>query len=787
MGLSLWGSLLFFSFFIKHLTSQDPNTDAYYLSNFFSALRLPNSSQAHTSSSSSLCSWPGVVICDSRENVLHILASGMDLSGSIPDNTIGKMSKLQTLDLSGNKITSLPSDLWSLGLLKSLNLSSNRISERLPSNIGNFMLLQTLDLSFNSFSGEIPAAISSLVGLTTLKLHNNGFQFSVPPGLINCRSLVSIDLSSNQLSGSLPVSFGSAFPELKSLNLSRNLFQGSLIGVLHEKLETVDLSDNRFDGHILQLIPGHKHNWSSMIHLDLSENRFVGHIFNGLSSAHKLGHLNLACNRFKAQEFPQIGKLSALHYLNLSRTNLTNIIPREISQLSHLKVLDLSSNNLTGHVPMLSLNNIEILDLSLNKLDGEIARPVLEKLPMMQRFNFSFNNLTFCNPNFSQETIQRSFSNSTNNCPFAAKPIVINGKKVNKKKTGLKIGLGLAISMAFLLVGLLLILVALRSRRKSRTWATKLAISNTEPNSPDQNDLTTDVKQATQIPVVMIDKPLMKMTLADLKAATLNFDRGAMLWEGKSGPTYGAVLPSGFRAAIKVIPSGTTWTDMEASIAFERLARINHPNLVPLCGYCIATEQRIAIYEDLDMVNLQSLLHNNADDSAPWRLRHKIALGTARALAFLHHGCIPPMIHGEVKATTIRLDSSQEPRLADFGLVKLLDEGFPSSGELDGYTPPEYERNASPTLESDVYSFGVVLLELVSGKKPEEELVNWVRGLVRQGQGLIVIDPTMRETGPVDQIAEAVKIGYLCTADLPWKRPTMQQVVGLLKDISPNS
>lgn len=787
MGLSLWGSLLFFSFFIKHLTSQDPNTDAYYLSNFFSALRLPNSSQAHTSSSSSLCSWPGVVICDSRENVLHILASGMDLSGSIPDNTIGKMSKLQTLDLSGNKITSLPSDLWSLGLLKSLNLSSNRISERLPSNIGNFMLLQTLDLSFNSFSGEIPAAISSLVGLTTLKLHNNGFQFSVPPGLINCRSLVSIDLSSNQLSGSLPVSFGSAFPELKSLNLSRNLFQGSLIGVLHEKLETVDLSDNRFDGHMLQLIPGHKHNWSSMIHLDLSENRFVGHIFNGLSSAHKLGHLNLACNRFKAQEFPQIGKLSALHYLNLSRTNLTNIIPREISQLSHLKVLDLSSNNLTGHVPMLSLNNIEILDLSLNKLDGEIPRPVLEKLPMMQRFNFSFNNLTFCNPNFSQETIQRSFSNSTNNCPFAAKPIVINGKKVNKKKTGLKIGLGLAISMAFLLVGLLLILVALRSRRKSRTWATKLAISNTEPNSPDQNDLTTDVKQATQIPVVMIDKPLMKMTLADLKAATLNFDRGAMLWEGKSGPTYGAVLPSGFRAAIKVIPSGTTWTDMEASIAFERLARINHPNLVPLCGYCIATEQRIAIYEDLDMVNLQSLLHNNADDSAPWRLRHKIALGTARALAFLHHGCIPPMIHGEVKATTIRLDSSQEPRLADFGLVKLLDEGFPSSGELDGYTPPEYERNASPTLESDVYSFGVVLLELVSGKKPEEELVNWVRGLVRQGQGLIVIDPTMRETGPVDQIAEAVKIGYLCTADLPWKRPTMQQVVGLLKDISPNS
>ncbi|XP_010453248.1 PREDICTED: probably inactive leucine-rich repeat receptor-like protein kinase At5g58150 [Camelina sativa] len=784
MGLSLWGSLLFFSFFVKHLTSQDPNTDAFHLSHFFSALRLP---QVHTFSSS--CSWPGVVVCDTRDNVLHISATGLNLSGSIPDNTIGKMSKLQTLDLSGNKITSLPSDLWSLSFLEALNLSSNQISETLPSNIGNFMYLETLDLSFNSFSGEIPAAISSLVRLTTLKLNNNGFQFGVPPGLLNCGSLVSIDLSSNQLSGSLPAGFGSAFPHLKSLNLSRNLFQGSLIGVLHENVETLDLSENRFDGHILQLIPGHKHNWSSLIHLDLSNNRFVGHIFHDLSSAHKLEHLNLAYNRFKAQEFPQIGKLSALHYLNLSRTNLTHIIPREISRLSHLKVLDLSSNNLTGHLPMLSLENIEILDLSLNKLDGDIPRPVLEKLPMMQRFNFSFNNLTFCNPNFSQETIQGSFINSTNNCPFAAKPIVINSKKVNKKKTGLKIGLGLAISMAFLLVGLLIILVTLRSRRKTRTWATKLATNNnTEPNSPDQSDSITYIKQATQIPVVMIDKPLMKMTLADLKTATFNFDRSTMLWEGKSGPTYGAVLVSGFRAALKVIPSGTTLTDMEASIAFERLARINHSNLVPLCGYCIATEQRIAIYEDLDMVNLQSLLHNNGDDSAPWRLRHKIALGTARALAFLHHGCIPPMVHGEVKAATIWLDSSQEPRLADFGLVKLMDEGFPGSDELDGYTPPEQERNVSPTLESDVYSFGVVLLELVSGKKPdEEELVNWVRGLVRQGQGLRAIDPTMIEIGSEEEIAEAVKIGYLCTADLPWKRPTMQQVVGLLKDISPNS
>ncbi|KAF8093834.1 hypothetical protein N665_0377s0044 [Sinapis alba] len=769
-GLCIWRALMFLSLFlIKQMKSQDPNTDASYLSNFFNQMTSP---KGYTFSS--LCSWPGVVCDRQKQNVIHFSASGSNLSGPIPDNTIGKMIKLQSLDLSGNKITSLPSDLWSLDSLKNLNLSSNLLSDPLPSNIGNFISLQTLDLSFNSFYGEIPASISSLVGLKTLNLNNNGFQFVVPPGLLNCRSLLSIDLSSNRLTGSLPVGFGSAFPELKRLNLSRNLFQGSVNGVLHGNMETLDLSKNRFDGHILHLIAGHKHNLSSLVHLDLSENGFVGHILNGLSSAQKLGYLNLASNRFRVQDFPQILKLSGLYYLNLSRTNLVGSIPSEISRLSHLKVLDLSYNNLTGHVPLLlPLKNIEVLDLSLNKLDGDIPRTVLEKLLVMQRFNFSFNNLTFCDPNFSQEMIQTSFVGLTNNCPFAAKPNVQKGESVNKKKTGLKIGLTLAISMAFLLVGLLVVLVALRGRRKSRTWATKQAA---EPNLLDQSE-------STDVPVVMIDKPLMKMTLADLKAATLNFDSGALLWESKSGPTYEAVLPGGFRAALKVVSSGTTLSDHEASVTFERLARINHPNLVPLSGYCIAAEQRIAIYEHQEYVNLHTLLHT-PDDSVSWIHRHKIALGTARALAFLHHGCIPPVVHGEVKAGTIFLDSNQEPQLVEFGLAKLLNEGL--LGDLDGYTPTELEEHGSPTLESDVYSFGVVLLELVSEKKPEYDLVNWVRGLVRQGQGSRAIDPTLQGTGTVEQIAEAVKIGYLCTADLPWKRPTMQQVVGLLKDISPS-
>jgi serine/threonine protein kinase len=185
-----------------------------------------------------------------------------------------------------------------------------------------------------------------------------------------------------------------------------------------------------------------------------------------------------------------------------------------------------------------------------------------------------------------------------------------------------------------------------------------------------------------------------------------------------------------------------------------------------------------------------------------WRFRHKIALGTARALAFLHHGCSPPMIHRAVKASSVYLDYDLEPRLSDFGLAKIFGSGLDEeiARGSPGYVPPEFsqpEFDDSPTPKSDVYCFGVVLFELLTGKKPVGDdytddkeattLVSWVRGLVRKNQTSRAIDPKIRDTGSDEQMEEALKIGYLCTADLPFKRPTMQQIVGLLKDIEPTT
>ncbi|KAG8367587.1 hypothetical protein BUALT_Bualt16G0087500 [Buddleja alternifolia] len=793
--------------------------------------------------SGSLCSWRGV-FCDAKgENVVKLNFSGLGLSGVIPDSTIGKMIHLESLDLSNNNITDLPSDFWSLGSLKNLNLSLNQIYGILPSNIGNFVQLQSLDLSYNNFSGSVPEAISSLVSLQALNLSRNRFESKIPLGMLKCRSLFSVDLSENKLNGSVPNGFGAALPELRFLNMaenrisgrasdfvgmglirylniSGNLFKGSVVGFFGGPLEFIDLSRNQFQGHIAQV---NVFNWSNLVYLDLSENQFSGEFFSNMSHALNLKHLNLAHNRFTTQQFLQVDMLTNLEYLNLSGTNLIGRIPSNISHLTSLRTLDLSRNNLSYHIPPISTKNLRFLDLSCNKLSGDIPLMLLQELGLMERFNFSYNNLSFCLSHFPAKTLRSAFIGSVNSCPIAANPIFF--KRNARKHRGLKLATVLTLSTIGLLVGLLFL--AFGCRRKTRMWAVKhdsckeeQIISGPFSFQTDSTTWVADVKQATSVPVVIFNKPLLNFTFGDLLSATSRFDRDTLLAEGQFGPVYGGIMPGGIHIAVKVLVNGSTMTDHEAAREFEYLGRIKHPNLVPLSGYCLAGEQRIAIYDYMENGNLENLLHDWSDDAwedenngiqnvasgdslMNWGFRHKIALGTARALAFLHHCCSPPIIHRDLKASSVYLDSNLEPRLSDFGLAKIFGNGLEDdiARGSPGYVPPEFIQpvSSSPkvaTPKCDVYGFGVILFELITGKKPVEDdyeeeneanLVSWVRGLVRRKHGLRAIDPKIRGTGPDEQMVEALKIGYLCTAEIPSKRPSMQQVVGLLKDLDPTT
>jgi hypothetical protein len=570
------------------------------------------------------------------------------------------------------------------------------------------------------------------------------------------------------------------------------------------------------------------------MYLDLSGNELTGE-FTIAGRFQNLRHVNLAHNQLSnANLLVSMGEISGLEYVNLSSTGLHGQIPSDFSsRLVGLKVLDLSRNNISGVVPDLSSLRLHMLDLSVNNLTGEIPVALVKKLASMDRFNFSYNNLTVCASELSPEAFAAAFARSRNDCPIAVNPDSI--KKSRGKRKGIKLVLAVVLSLFFSVLGLLCLAVACRRRRKrcdalpvvkQVSFKEEPAVSGPFSFQTDSTTWVADVKVATSVPVIIFEKPLLSFTFADLLAATSNFDRGTLLAEGRFGPVYMGFLPGGIQVAVKVLVHGSVMEDQDAARELERLGRIKHPNLVPLTGYCLAGDQRIAIYEYMENGNLHNLLHDlplgvqatedwsgdtwedniggvtteiiTPEGTATWMFRHKIALGAVRALAFLHHGCIPQIVHRDVKASSIYFDCTMEPRLSDFGLSMVA--GTSTDNDLlhhsPGYAPPEFSNseNAMATAKSDVYSFGVVLFELVTGKKPlgdeypdqkEASLVNWARAMVKANHGPSIIDPKIRDTGLERQMEEALRIAYLCTAELPSKRPAMQQIVGLLKDIEP--
>ncbi|CAI0379025.1 unnamed protein product [Linum tenue] len=250
----------------------------------------------------------------------------------------------------------------------------------------------------------------------------------------------------------------------------------------------------------------------------------------------------------------------------------------------------------------------------------------------------------------------------------------------------------------------------------------------------------------------------------------------------------------------------------------ETLGKIKHRNLVPLLGYCKVGEERLLVYEYMPFGSLEEVLA----DVLTWEERKKIARGAAKGLCFLHHNCIPHIIHRDMKSSNVLLDKEMEARVSDFGMARLISAldthlSVSTLAGTPGYVPPEYYQSFRCTAKGDVYSLGVVLLELVTGKRPTDKedfgdtnLVGWVKMMVRQGKQIEVIDPDLlptqvrgskdnhdhqqqqeeeedeeKEAGEeVKEMVRYLEITLQCVDDFPSKRPNMLQVVAMLRELN---
>ena len=167
------------------------------------------------------------------------------------------------------------------------------------------------------------------------------------------------------------------------------------------------------------------------------------------------------------------------------------------------------------------------------------------------------------------------------------------------------------------------------------------------------------------------------------------------------------------------------------------------------------------------------------------------------AVRYLHHEVTPHIIHRDIKASNVLLDSDFEPLVADFGFAKLIPEGVSHmttrvKGTL-GYLAPEYAMWGKVSESCDVYSFGILLLEILTGKKPIEKLpggvkrtiTEWAEPLIIKGRFKDLVDPRLRGNFDENQLRQAINVAALCVQNECEKRPNMKEVVSLLKGYQP--
>ncbi|KAG6500479.1 hypothetical protein ZIOFF_040324 [Zingiber officinale] len=211
-------------------------------------------------------------------------------------------------------------------------------------------------------------------------------------------------------------------------------------------------------------------------------------------------------------------------------------------------------------------------------------------------------------------------------------------------------------------------------------------------------------------------------TFKELTNATDGFNPANKIGEGGFGSVYKGRLRNGKAIAVKVLSSESKQGAREFLTEITAISGIIHDNLVKLYGCCVEGSHRILVYNYLENNSLAKFLlaSNRNNIYFNWRSTVKICVGVARGLAFLHEEVQPHIVHRDIKASNILLDKDLTPKIADFGLAKLLPANITHvstrvAGTI-GYLAPEYAIRGQVTRKADIYSYGILLLEIVSGR-----------------------------------------------------------------------
>ncbi|CAJ1957661.1 unnamed protein product [Sphenostylis stenocarpa] len=776
-------------------------------------------------------------------NLVNISVLGNRLTGPIPKE-LGNITTLKSLVLEFNQLSGeLPLEIGNLFRLERLLLTSNHFIGNLPTTFASLTALKHLRLGDNQFSGTLPDFIQRWTSLERLVMQGSGFSGPIPSGISFLNNLT--DLRISDLKGP-----DSQFPQLQNLTTLQTLVLRScnLIGMVPEylgnmtSLRSLYLTGNLFNGPLP--------NWIDRPdYTDLSYNHL--NIENPEQLTCQQGSVNLFASSMKGNDsgmIPCLGNINCPKtwyslYINCGGKSISdgNIKYDDDSQEAGPARFHRAGSNWvfsnTGHffdsgrVDYYTWSNTTELDMN----NGELYMDARVSALSLTYYAFCMGNgsytisLHFAEIMFTDDQTYSSLGRRVFDIYVQRKLVLKDFNIANEAG-----GVGKAIIKKFTAtVNSSTLEIRLQWAGKGTTGipfgsvhGPLVSAISVEPDFTPQEENKDGVPRHFIVAIVVtgalviiiifgiawwrgclrrkmsLEKELMGLdlktglfSLRQIKAATNNFDITFKIGEGGFGPVYKGVLSDGTVIAVKQLSSKSKQGNREFINEIGMISALQHPCLVKLYGCCMEGDQLMLIYEYMENNSLARALfaQEKIQLKLDWSTRQRICAGIARGLAYLHGESRLKIVHRDIKATNVLLDKNLNPKISDFGLAKLDEDGYTHittrvAGTY-GYMAPEYAMHGYLTDKADVYSFGIVALEIVSGKSnsmnwPKGEcfsLVDWVHLLKEQGNLMDLVDERLGKDFKRNEVEVMINVALLCTQVSPMHRPTMASVVCMLE------
>ncbi|KAM3306418.1 hypothetical protein P3S67_013288 [Capsicum chacoense] len=747
---------------------------------------------------------------------------------------ISNLVELEVLDLVNNSFSGpLPMEIFKISELRVISLSNNNLSGSLPPNmcsvipnteelymsnianlvgtiphsISNCSKLTHLELSQNQLTGLIPNSLGYLTHLQLLNLEGNNFtsdsSLSFLTSSTNCRNLTVLSLSFNPINGMFPdcrepfhISFKVLRRQLRIPNKVgnlRSLFFLILSGNLRS-LQGLLVRNNKLTGSI-------GHNLCKLQRLDvidLTQNQLSGSLPNCLGNITSLREIHVGSNKLSTNIPSSLWNLKDLMVLDILSNNMVGSLPPEIRKLKAATLIDLSMNQFSNGIrrEIGELRNLVYLSLRHNKLQGSIPDSV-SNMVGLEFLDLSENNISRTIP-MSLEKLQylkyfnvlQFFIYNEALCGssrFGVPPCPTSSKHKSKRKKLLVLFLFLGLEILF--VPIIFVFVWIWY------WRGKRAPQLSDPLSTKKRE---------------------RISYYELLQAMDDLSESNLIGSGSFGSVYKGILKSGTVIAVKVFNLQVDAAFKSFDTECEVLRSLRHRDLVKVITSC----------SNLDFKDL--ILEYMPND---------VGCG----LEYLHHGCLSPVIHCDMKPSNVLLDENMVAHLSDFGISKLLgeDQGdlyiktlatlgyiapdwkdecqqsvtsivmrsccwkyLPGEDQGDlysktlatlGYIAPEYGLEGRVSTKCDVYSYGVMLLEIFTRRKPNEfegdlSLKQWVSYSLPDAVMDVVDANLVTSMGnhfqkELDVVASIMKVALDCCVESPVRRSNMKDVVGMLQKI----